>query len=60
MVIQVMSPARRSTWTNTAEVIAATTPTLMSCPRDEAVTIVMPIARITSSEEPNRRFGMFP
>jgi hypothetical protein len=60
MVNHVISPARRRTWTKTAEVMAAATPTLMSCPREDAVTRVMPIDRITSSEAPNRIFGMFP
>src|SRR5512137_733218 len=60
MVSHVMSPARRRTWTNTADVMAAATPTLMSCPREDAVTRVIPIARMTSSEAPNRMFGMFP
>ena len=60
MVIQVIPPAPRSIWTNTLEVIAAATPTLMSWPPEDEVTRVMPIARITSSEAPNRMFGMFP
>ena len=46
--------------TKTAEVMAAATPTLMSWPRDEAVTKVMPMDRITNSEAPKRMFGIFP
>ena len=38
----------------------AVSPMLMSCPREAAVTSVMPMERMTSSEAPKRMFGMFP
>ncbi len=60
IVIQPGSAALITTWTNTADAIVAATPTLMSCPPDDAVTSVMPIEMITSSEAPKRIFGMFP
>ena len=41
-----------STFTNTLPAIAAAAPTLISCPPQAAVTIVMPMARITSSLAP--------
>ncbi len=40
--------------------IVALSPMLMSCPREAAVTSVMPIDRMTSSEAPNRIFGILP
>jgi len=60
MVSSVTSPACRTYMTNTADVMVALSPMLMSCPREAAVTNVMPMDRMTSSEAPNRIFGIFP
>ena len=43
-----------------AELIAPLSPMLMSCPREAAVTRVIPMDRITSSEAPKRIFGYVP
>lgn len=60
IVHTVTFPARRTYWTKMAELIAPLSPMLMSWPREAAVTRVIPMDRITSSEAPKRILGMFP
>ena len=48
------------TLTNTLPAIAARAPTEMSCPPEAAVTSVMPIERMTSSDAPFRMAIRFP
>ena len=55
-----MAPPLFSTLTNTLPAIAASAPTEMSCPPDAAVTSVMPMERMTSSDAPLRMAIRFP